>query len=973
MFYGRGVLVKFTRRHTEPGKAPYEGVEFLVVTGPDAIAAVEFPVFWSAAARNTCLEKCFVLEGIACDLVQVAENDVPAWLWRHAPAGTGKELRGETSLCQVIDRVVGGWTCQGWKGGYFDSDEDARIFYDECRWLLARQKISPSIRQWQYAGRHWAYGHDVSAPSTYLTDYRKGTVRRAEPTDLPPHGLVINATGDALAGEGGVWDLWRREGEILSQGGNCGANVSNVLATPSHGAVTGLADILTIGDTMARSAGQDAALQPPKRRVTIDGLHPDSGAMARRPVENMAATEADAIGTALARRHVHALIDACAHAAARQPGKNQPNAGMQMALQSARQALLPEQLIERTLKLAETGLARTPDDLLDGDYLHPATETTRSSGDAVTIVRLAGTSMDEPESDDGHINRLFESVMVTAWSGIESGLHFETAAEASNTCRHSGPIRSASGDGSFMFLDDTASDLWLINAPAFLEDKGAFDVAGYRHAVELVTIAADLSLMTSTAITPRLARRVWDFRPLSLSLTGLGPCLAATGTAYDSGAGRALCASLGALLTSTAYGVSAQIAAELGRFPEYEKNTADMLRVLDQHSDMVANCAHKSSPAGLVEAVEDSWSEALNLGALDGFRNAQVSVLCDADDLSTLLSSDASGLSPLADLITHRQTPAGYYEKRINPAVPRGLRALGYDENQIAAIVRHVAGQGTLANAPGVNHESLRKRGFTKAAIDSVENALARADDISLAFNPFVLGEDYCIHMLGFTSAELHGNDFDMLAALGFSDAGIEAANIFCCGAGTVEGAPHLAPEHLVIFDCAEPQGARGTRCVTTTSVVKMMASLQPHISGAIGQVLPVPASAPLDEYRTILELAWRLKLKCITLQRRLPDVTAIELVSRTAAQDDQALPAFTVIQGGQSPAVQALETLEHTETGIPSNIPYRTDVADDAKMTADVTKASRRAFSRAARSTASVSSSADAVSSNGMFDVASP
>ena len=80
--------MKFTRRHTEPGKAPYEGMEFFVAAGPDAIAAVEFPVFWSAAARNTCLEKCFVLEGIACDLVQVAEDDVPAWLWRHAPAGT---------------------------------------------------------------------------------------------------------------------------------------------------------------------------------------------------------------------------------------------------------------------------------------------------------------------------------------------------------------------------------------------------------------------------------------------------------------------------------------------------------------------------------------------------------------------------------------------------------------------------------------------------------------------------------------------------------------------------------------------------------------------------------------------------------------------------------------------------------------------------------------------------------------------
>ena len=293
------------------------------------------------------------------------------------------------------------------------------------------------------------------------------------------------------------------------------------------------------------------------------------------------------------------------------------------------------------------------------------------------------------------------------------------------------------------------------------------------------------------------------------------------------------------------------------------------------------------------------------------------------------------------------------------------------------AIVRHVAGHGTLTNAPGVNHETLRKRGFTKAAIDAVEAALSCADDISLAFIPFVLGEEYCRHMLGFTSDELHDDSFDMLAALGFSDAGIEAANIFCCGAGSLEGAPHLAPEHLAIFDCAEPQGARGARCVTTTSIVKMMGSLQPHISGAIGQVLPVAANASLDEYRTILELAWRLKLKSISLQRRKPDLNAIQSVSRNAAPDDQALPAFTIIQGGQSTALSTtlspVGISEEAETGIPSNTHSRTVVADGMKNTADDPRASRRALSHAARSTASVSSSTDAVSSNGMFDVASP
>ncbi|MDA0653379.1 MAG: hypothetical protein O3C49_08905, partial [Proteobacteria bacterium] len=887
---------------------------------------------------------------------------------------TAKSFRRETSLCAVIDRISGGWTYQGWKGGYFDSDEDARIFYDECRWLLFHQKISPTIKQWQCAGRFWAYGHDVSAPSTYLTDYRKGTVRRAEETDLPPHGLVINGTDGALAGEGGVWDLWRRESEILSQGGNCGANLSNIPPTQSSGAATGFSDILKIGDAMARSACGDATTRSRKRRLTIDAAHPDSFSLARRPIEKIAAAEAGVIGTALARRHVQAIIDACACSKPNRSGKKHPSAALQLALQSARQALLPEHMIERTVTLAEFGMEQTPDDVLgDGGDGGDGSKyiTTATSGDALTIVSLDGTSMDETTLDEDHVDRLIEFLMVAAWSGIDSGLHFDTIAESWNTCRSSGPIRSASGDGSFMFLDDTASDVWLVNAAAFQEKCGGFDVAGYQHAVELITIAADLSLMTTAVVTPRLARRVWDFRPLSLSITGLGQCLAAAGVAYDGGAGRALAASLAALLTSTAYRASARMAAELGRFPAYEKNAEDMLRVLDRHSDMVATCAHKTSPPGLVEAVEETWSEALRTGTLEGFRNAQVSVLCEAGDLATLLDSETSGVSPLAGLITPRQTPAGYYEKRINPAVPQGLRALGYDEKRITDIVRHVAGQGTLAKAPGVNHETLRKRGFTKAAIDAVEIALSQAVDISQAFNPFVLGEEYCRHMLGFSSAELHDDSFDMLAALGFSDAGIEAANIFCCGAGTLEGAPHLAPEHLPIFDCAEPQGMRGVRCVTTTSTVKLMGALQPHISGAIGQTLPVSASAPLDEFRALLELAWRQKLKSITLQRRQP------ADSRKTLPDHQVLPAFTVIQGGQyvasSPAPARVKIPQEAEPGIPRKAHSRTVVADGVKIppTAQRLRAVRYRMLRGVRCPSLPQRTP--LSSNGMFDVASP
>jgi len=933
---------------------------------PFPAAGVEFPDHWPSCARNVCLEHRFFVDGIAPSLLVVSEDDVPAWLWRHTPGEMSDRSRRETSLRQVIDRIVGGWTYQSWKGGYFDSEEDARIFHDECRWLLFHRKISPEISQWRFAGRYWAYGHDVSAASTYLTDYRTGKVRRAEGTDLPPHGTVINATGAALAGEGGVWDLWRREADILSHGGHCGANVSNVPPTRSPEAAATTSDILAVGDAVVRASRRSAATRPPKRRLTIDSDHPDCCLVAARPIGKMAEVETDAIGTALARRHVQAIIDACARSEPARRRKVRRNPGLQLALQSARQALLSERLIDRTLKLAESGLARTPDDVLGNLSPTSAMERLQPSDGAATVIRVAGESIEESASACALMHRLFESVMISAWSGIESGIHFESVADSWNTCPRSGPIRSASGDGSFMFLDDTASDLWLIDAGAFLNAGAGYDVDGFQHAVELIAIAADLSLMTKTAVTPRLARRIWDFRPLSLSLTGLGQCLAALGIAYDSNAGRALCAGLGALLTSTACRASARMAEEMGGFPEYERNAADMLRVLDRHSDMVARCTHESSLPGLVEAVEETWSEALQLGAQEGFRNAQVSVQGDAADLAALLDSGTSGLSPLSELVTHCPAQAGYYEKQINPAVPKGLRVLGYDDRQIDAIVRHVTGHGTLAGAPGVNHETLLKRGFTQAAIDAVENAVTMADHISMAFNPFVLGENYCRRMLGFTDTELNDDGFDMLAALGFSDAGIEAANIFCFGAGTLEGAPHLAPEHLAVFDCATPQGARGARYVAAGAIVRMMGSLQPHISGAIGQILTVPADEPVAAYRTLLELAWRLRLKAITLQRRDADRAAIDPESRTMAPDEDALPAFSVIQGGASPvlsrAMRAVEIAEQAEPDVSSESHSGTVVADGTKNAADDSKASRRVLSHAARSAASVPSSADAV-----------
>jgi ribonucleoside-diphosphate reductase alpha chain len=200
--------------------------------------------------------------------------------------------------------------------------------------------------------------------------------------------------------------------------------------------------------------------------------------------------------------------------------------------------------------------------------------------------------------------------------------------------------------------------------------------------------------------------------------------------------------------------------------------------------------------------------------------------------------------------------------------VPQALRTLGYTEVQVDEIVRYAVGHGTLENAPGVNHAALKTKGFTQAALDSLEAALESAFDIKFAFNKWTLGEDFCTHVLGLTAAQLDDVSFDMLAALGFAKAEIEAANTYCCGAMTVEGAPHLRDEHLAVFDCANPCGRIGKRFLSWDSHITMMAAAQPFISGAISKTINMPNAATVEDCKAAYVMSWKLGLKANALYR---------------------------------------------------------------------------------------------------------
>src|SRR5262249_6251207 len=378
-----------------------------------------------------------------------------------------------------------------------------------------------------------------------------------------------------------------------------------------------------------------------------------------------------------------------------------------------------------------------------------------------------------------------------------------------------------------------------------------YDVAGYEHAVRLWTIVLEISVLMAQFPSREIAQLSYEYRTLGLGYANVGGLLMSSGIPYDSAAGRSLTGTLTAIMTGVSYATSAEMAAKLGAFPGFRKNREHMLRVMRNHRraaygertgyEKMATppvpLDHAACPDPvLIDRARLAWDHAIALGEQHGYRNAQASVIAPTGTIGLVMDCDTTGIEPDFALVKFKKLAGGGYFKIINRAVPEALRVLGYAEHEIAEIEAYAVGHGTLANAPGINHTTLKAKGFSDELVAKVEAALPTAFDIKFVFNKWTLGEDFCRDTLGIAAADLAAPGFDVLAHLGFSRREIEAANIHVCGAMTVEGAPHLKPEHYAVFDCANPCGRTGKRFLSVESHIRMMAAAQPFISGAISK-----------------------------------------------------------------------------------------------------------------------------------------
>ena len=440
------------------------------------------------------------------------------------------------------------------------------------------------------------------------------------------------------------------------------------------------------------------------------------------------------------------------------------------------------------------------------------------------------------------------------------------------------------------------------------------DVESYEHAVRLWTVVLEISVMMAQFPSKEIAELSYQYRTLGLGYANIGGLLMTSGIAYDSQAGRAIAGALTAIMTGISYATSAEMAEKLGPFPGYEKNREAMLRVMRNHCRAAygeadgyeklsivpvpldhASLNDASNPtlkgfASLATHAKTAWNRAIKLGEQHGYRNAQATVIAPTGTIGLVMDCDTTGIEPDFALVKFKKLAGGGYWKIINRAVPEALRTLGYSESDIAEIEAYAVGHGGLAQAPAINHTTLKAKGFTDEAIAKVEKALPTAFDIKFVFNKWTLGEDFCRDKLGISAEDLALPTFDLLSAIGFSKREIEAANIHACGAMTVEGAPHLKPEHYPVFDCANPCGRTGKRYLSVESHIRMMAAAQPFISGAISKTINMPNEATVEDCKQAYLMSWKLALKANALYRdgsKLSQPLNSQLIADEEDEDD--------------------------------------------------------------------------------------
>jgi len=673
-------LLKVERVYTTPGIHPYDEVKWerrdVVMTNwrDGSInfeqRGVEFPDFWSMNATNIVTSKYF--------------------------RGAVGSAQRESSLRQLIDRVVSSYVAAGVENGYFSTREDAEIFEHELTWMLMHQVFSFNSPVWFNVGT--ASPQQVSA-------------------------CFILSVDDTMES---ILNWYREEGLIFKGGSGAGLNLSRIRSSKellsSGGTASGPVSFMRGADASAGTIKSGGATRRAAKMVVLDVDHPDIGEFVQTKLRE--------------EEKIRVLRDA----------------GFDMDLGGSDIASVQYQNANNSVRVSDEFMRAVEG---ERDFGLRA----RLTGDVIETVPARG---------------LFHDISQAAWACADPGLQYDDTINDWHTCPESGRITASNPCSEYLHLDNSSCNLASLNLMKFLEPDGGFDAVRFAKAVEIVITAMDISICFADFPTDPIGETTRAFRQLGIGYANLGALLMATGHAYDSEGGRALAASISSLMTGTAYRRSAELAGVVGPYDGYARNAEAHQRVMRKHAaanDSIRTLDHIDS--SVHKLATKAWQQCLKIGDKNGWRNAQASVLAPTGTIGLMMDCDTTGIEPDLALVKFKKLVGGGSMQIVNQTVPRALSSLGYQAEQVEAIVEYVAEQGHVVDAPS------------------------------------------------------------------------------------------LRPEHYEVFDCA-----MGERSIPAMGHVRMMAAVQPFISGAISKTVNMPEAATVEDVEEIYLQGWKLGLKALAIYR---------------------------------------------------------------------------------------------------------
>ncbi len=417
-----------------------------------------------------------------------------------------------------------------------------------------------------------------------------------------------------------------------------------------------------------------------------------------------------------------------------------------------------------------------------------------ADGEWRTRAVIDGKPMDSYRARD-----LMQMIAESTWVCGDPGMQYDTTINDWHTCSGTARINASNPCSEYMFLDDTACNLASLNLMRFYTPEGGFDVAGFRHACEVVISAQEVLVDFASYPTESIDRNSHKFRPLGIGFANLGALLMARGLPYDSQSGRDYAGAISALMSGASYAQSARIAASLGPFAGYSVNREPMLRVMRKHRDAVKKIDAAHVPLELLQGAKRSWDDVVELGERHGLRNSQISVLAPTGTIAFMMDCDTTGVEPDIALVKYKKLVGGGMIKIVNNTVPKALKRLGYAKDEIREIIEWI-------------------------------------------------------------------DEHD-----------------------TIEGAPKLKEEHLAVFDCAF-KPAQGSRSIHYMGHLKMLAAVQPFISGAISKTINMPEESTVEDIMQAYIEGWQMGLKAIAVYR--DNCKRSQPLSTKKDKKDEPLPA---------------------------------------------------------------------------------